>query len=341
VLLWVMAAFYLCRALGMSSWLPIIQEIVRPEDRGIYLSRQEWMRQVSIVLIAVACFIYLLGATGTTRFLHVIGVGVVAAAWSLWYLWRVPDVGSMAEPFDREYFRRAAAPLSDRVFRRYLGFSVSLRMILSAYTPFLVVFLREGLHLSPSGVIAINTVGSLGAIATLPWWGMWTDRVGAKPALGASIVGIAVSLLLWTLARPGPEWVWMGLPALSLMLGIFTGGMTVSMSKFELGFIPVRGRAHYVALNVTAAGLGSAIATMAAGWLLQALEGRHLRAGALTLDRYGIFFALMGALLALPFAVRRFLPEERARSLRALLSLEVRRRSRRVRRLFHRVTAEE
>ena len=341
VLLWVMAAFYLCRALGMSSWLPIIQEIVRPEDRGIYLSRQEWVRQVSIVLIAVVCFLYLLGASGTTRFMHVIGVGVVAAAWSLWYLWRVPDVGSMAEPLDREYFRRALAPLGDRVFRRYLGFSVSLRMILSAYTPFLVVFLREGLHLSPSGVIAINTVGSLGAIATLPWWGMWTDRVGAKPALGVSIVGMAGSLLLWTLARPGEEWVWMGIPALSLMLGIFTGGMTVSMSKFELGFIPSRGRAHYVALNVTAAGLGSAVATLAAGRLLQALEGHRYHLAGLTWDRYGVFFTLMAALLVLPFLVRRFLPEERARSLRALLSLEVRRRSRRMRRLLKQVTAEE
>src|SRR5688572_6197119 len=39
VLLVVMGAFYFCRALGMSSWLPIIQEIVRPEDRGLYLSR--------------------------------------------------------------------------------------------------------------------------------------------------------------------------------------------------------------------------------------------------------------------------------------------------------------
>src|SRR5262249_42711358 len=51
VLLLIMAGFYFCRALGMSSWLPLVQEIVRPEDRGIYLSRQEWLRQASIVLI--------------------------------------------------------------------------------------------------------------------------------------------------------------------------------------------------------------------------------------------------------------------------------------------------
>ena len=96
-----MGGFYLCRALGMSSWLPIIQEVVEPQDRGQYLSRQEWLRQVSIVLIAVLTAAYLVGASGTGRFMHVIGLGVVAAGWSLFYLARIPNVGSVAEALDR------------------------------------------------------------------------------------------------------------------------------------------------------------------------------------------------------------------------------------------------
>jgi len=171
VLLVVMAGFYLCRAIGMSSWLPIIQEIVLPQDRGVYLSRQEWMRQVSIVLIAVLTALYLIGTPSLARFMHVIALGVIAAAASLYFLWRVPDVGSLAEPLDRDYLRRALAPLREPVFQRYLWFSVALRAILSAFGPFLVVFMRETLHLSTSAVIAITTVGSLGAIATLGWWG--------------------------------------------------------------------------------------------------------------------------------------------------------------------------
>lgn len=334
VLLAVMLAFYLCRALGMSSWLPIIQEIVPPEDRGTYLSRQEWLRQVSILGIAVVTAIYLLGAHGLGRFMQLIAVGVAAAAWSLVYLWRLPNTGLAAEALDREYLQRAAAPLRDPLFRRYLAFSLSLRAVLSAFTPFVVVFLRDGLQLPASGVIAVNTLGSVGAILTLGRWGRWSDRVGAKPALAVSLGGLAVGLALWLFAGSSPLWRWAGVPGISLLLGVFTGGVTVSMSKFELGFIPVRGRAHYVAANVTAVGLAGGCATLAAGGLLQLFKGLTLHAGPLTLDRYRAFFLLCALLLLVPLAVRRKLPEERARSLRGLVRRDLARRARRVRRML-------
>lgn len=329
-LLMIMAAFYLCRALGMSSWLPLLQEIVRPEDRGLYISRQEWVRQASIILINLVTVVYLLNAHGLDRFLHVIGIGVVAAGWSLYFLWQVPDVGSMAESLDREYFQRAMAPLRDAIFRHYLFFSVTLRMVLAAIPPFTVVFLkdREGLHLAASAVIALNTISSLGAIATLGAWGRWSDRMGARPVLRASIGGLAIGLLFWTAVQSGPVWLWLAVPAISLFLGIFLGGVTVSMSKFELGFIPIRHRAHYVALNVTVVGLTSAIWTLAAGRLLQALANHPVHLGAWVLDRYRIFFLISAAVLVVPIVSARTLPEERARSLRALLSRTLLRRSR-------------
>lgn len=336
VLLWVMGGFYLCRALGMSSWLPLLQEIVRPQDRGLYLSRQEWIRQVSIVLVAVITAAYLLGETGTGRYLHVIGIGVLAAAWSLYFLWRVPDVGEMAESLDRDYLKRATAPARDAVFRLYLTFSITLRMVLSAVAPFIIVFLREGIGLPASGVIAVTTVGSVGAILTLGWWGQWSDRHGAKPALALSITGMSLGLLLWLLAKPSPAWHWFGIPTVSLISGIFAGGLTVSMSKFELGFIPAAGRAHYVALNVTAVGITSAVATFLAGRLLQLLSGIHREWGWLTLDQYRIFFVISALSLLIPLVIRRSLPEERSRSLRALMRREWRRRAVLLRRMARR-----
>lgn len=336
VLLIVMLGFYLCRALGMSSWLPILQEIVPPQDRGQYISRQEWLRQVSIVLIAVVTAAYLIGASSVDRFMHVIAVGVLAAAGSLVFLARVPNVGSMAEPLDRDYLKRAMKPLRDPVYRQYLLFSVSLRMVLTAYAPFLTVFLRENLHLAASGVIGVNTVGSLGAIATLGVWGRLSDRMGAKPVVAVSTLGLAGSLLLLTLAGSSAEWLWIGIPSIMLLIGLFMGGLTVSISKFELGFIPMEGRAHYVAINVTLVGLGSALATFGAGGLLQLLRDTHLRLGTWHLDRFDLFFALCSVLLIYPTFVRRYLPEERSRTVRGLLERELRKRSRLLHRLLHR-----
>jgi len=328
VLVTVMAGFYLCRALGMSSWLPILQELVAPEDRGLYLSRQEFLRQVAIVFIAVVTALYLLGAPSVERYLHVMGLGVLAAAWSLYYLARVPNVGAMAEPLDRDYFRRALAPLRDPVFSRYLRFSVGLRMVLSAYAPFIIVFLSEGLGLAPSAVIAVNTVGSLGAILTLSLWGAGSDRFGAKPVLAFSLLGISAALALLLLPGPGWEWRWLGIPAISLLLGVFTGGLTVSMSKFELSFIPIEGRAHYVAISVTLSGLGSAAAAWTAGGLLQAWRDLTLTVGPWSLDRYDLFFLLCALLLLGPNIARRALPEPGSRSVSNFMTAAVRQRVR-------------
>jgi len=179
--------------------------------------------------------------------------------------------------------------------------------------------------LPASQVILVNTLGAVGAVVTLARWGRWTDRFGSKPMLALTMAGLAGSLLLWIFAARTPWWDLVGVPGISLLLGIFTGGLTVSMSKFELGFIPIQGRAHYVALNVTAVGLGSGLATLAAGQVLHLLHGVDVRAGWFTLDRYRLFFALAAALMAVPFMARMTLPEERARSVRKLMRVGWRR----------------
>jgi len=132
------------------------------------------------------------------------------------------------------------------------------------------------------------------------------------------------------------QWQWLGTPAISLVLGIFTGGLTVAMSKFELGFIPMRGRAHYVAINVTAVGLGGGAAALAAGHLLNDLQGKTFQFGALSLDRFDVFFMLSAAFLLVPLAAHATLPEERARSLRTMLQRELKLRQLRVLRLLRR-----
>lgn len=333
LLLAIMLGFYLCRALGMSSWLPILQEIVLPEDRGLYLSRQEWLRQVSLVLVAAITALYLLGQQGVVRFLHVFGLGVIAAAGSLYFLWRVPDVGLSGEPLDRDYLQRALAPLRDRVFRRYLVFSTLLRALISAYPAFLIIYMRDSLGFTNSGVIAVNTIGYVGAIATLTAWGRWSDRIGAKPGLALSIAGVAVGLVAWSLIGVGPAWQWAAAPVVSLVLGVFMGGLTVTMSRFELSFIPVEGRAHYVAANVTLVGLGSALAAFVAGALLQRLPPGAIDLGWLSTDRYRIFFLLTAALLAAPLILRRPLPEPGSWSVTHLVHSTIRLQRGRLRRI--------
>jgi hypothetical protein len=334
-LLGAMAAFHLCRALGLSSWFPLVQEIVPHDGRAAFISRQEWLRQVSVLGVSAVAAAYLSAAASMPRFVVVITGGVVAAAISLVYIWRLPEVGKAAEPLDRYYLRRAAAPLRDPLFRNYLLLSVTLRAVLCACSPLVILFLRDRLQLPAAGVIALNTVGSLGALATLSTWGRWSGAMGARPVLGVSTAGLALSLLLWVLAGTGPEWRWVGAPAILLLVGIFSAGITIALSQFELGFIPARGRDHYVAINSTAVGLGSGCATLAAGHLLQGLGNANLQVAGRRLDPYHLLF-ILASLLLLPLLLGHgSLPENGAFTLPQVIQCGARRRLFRVREARH------
>src|SRR5262249_49937609 len=140
------------------------------------------------------------------------------------------------------------------------------------------------------------------------------------------IAGVALTLLLWTLVGSGTQWRWLGAPAVLLLLGIFTSGVTVAISPFELGFIPVQGRDHYIAINSILAGLASGSATLGAGHLLHGLAGANLRLAGLALDHYQLLFALASLLLLVPLLVQRSLPEEGVLSARDEVPRGVQRR---------------
>ena len=79
-LLGIIGLFCLFRALGMSSWLPLLQEIVPVGLRGEFVGRLEVLRHVSIIAASLLTALYLLGTRDLGPFLHVLAVGVVTAA---------------------------------------------------------------------------------------------------------------------------------------------------------------------------------------------------------------------------------------------------------------------
>lgn len=333
-LLVIMALFYLFRALGMSSWVPLLQEIVPPQLRGGYLGKQEVLRHLSIILASLLTAVYLIGARDLGPFLHVLALGVVAAAVGLVFLSGIPHVAPSGARVNRDFFRQAALPLRDAVFRHYLLFACSLRFAIGSLPSFVVLFLRDYLHYGPSTVLFTTTLGSVGAAITLPAWGTLTDRHGSRALLGFGLVGLVSTTLLWAAIEP-VRWVLVGVvPTVSFLYGAFTAGVSVALLKLELTMIPRQAREHYVAASITAAGIAAGISPLLAGALLHALESTSWHLGPVTLGAYRVYFLSVTASTLVPMALRRGLREPPAPSLKRALRVRLARSQRRLRTLL-------
>lgn len=319
LLLTVMLLYHLCRALGVSSWPQLLQDIVPLRRRGKFLSRQEFLRQIAVVSVSILTAVYLLGPPSLERFLHILGAGVGAAFASLIFAYRVPYIPASKEPALRGFWRRTWQPLQDVRFRQYLAFSITLKLALTALPTFVIVFLRDRLHLVPTWILFFTCLGNVGAMSTLSWWGRVTDRYGSKPVIGLCLSGMCLVPLGWALVAATPLRTWGLGSCISFWSGLVSAGLYVATSKFELGIIPRDDRAHYVALSVMSAGLAGGLSTRLAGELLESLQHLSWSVEGYQIDNFRLFFLGTFGLTLVPLYLRQGLREGNVRSARFLV----------------------
>lgn len=329
MLLVIMAFFYLFRALGVSSWLPLLQEIVPPRMRGEYLSKQEVVRHLAIITASLLTAVYLLGKQDLAPYLHVMTLGVISGAVGLIFLRGLPHVAASMQPVDREFFRQALQPLRNPGFRHYLAFSGSLRFATMGIPSFLILFLRDQLHRGPSTALFLITLSSAGAAASLFLWGRLVDRFGSRPILKIGLVGTVVTTLLWAAIEP-VRWMLAGVvPLAAVLQGICAAGLGVAIIRLELGMVPREGREHYVAATITLAGIAAGLSPLAGGALLHAFEGVAWHLGPFTGHAYRAYFLATTLLCLIPLALSRGLKEPFAPSMRRAIRVAVGRATRR------------
>jgi len=329
LLLAVMLLYHLCRALGVSSWPQLLQDIVPLRLRGKFLSRQELLRQIAVVSVSILTAGYLFGNPSLERFLHIIGAGVGAAFISLIFAYQVPHIPPSGKPALAGFWQRTWQPLRDIRFRQYLAFSITLKLALTALPTFVIVFLRDRLHLSPTGVLFFTCLGNVGAMSTLSLWGRVTDRYGCKPIIGLCLPGMCLVPLGWAGVTSTPLGTWGWGSCVSFWSGLVSAGLYVATSKYELGIIPREERAHYVALSVMSAGLAGGLSSRLAGEILERLQHLSWHLGGYRIDNFRLFFLGTFGLSLIPLFLRRGLREENVRSARSLVKAYVRQRSRR------------
>jgi MFS family permease len=285
-----------------NAWMSWMADLVPRAVRGRYFSIRNNLSNLASLVISVGAASALdafagaapgLDAAADARrlrgFALVFALAVVAGAISTWLLTRQFEPARHAARGGEARFRDfVLRPLRDPSFRPLVLFYAFFWAVNGLPSPFWTPFMLEDLHLSYKIVTALALLNGIMGLLTLPLWGRFADRFGAKPVMAIVVIATATHPIYYILATPA-----FPLPVLfdAISSGIMWGGFNLAIFNLVLESAPRgAGREMYYAAFNGAGGLAMAATAALAGGLVGSLPHVALFGHAL-LPRQVVFAA--------------------------------------------------
>ena len=292
--------FNLLRGFSAGAWLPWLTALVPASVRGRFLSRDNAFMHLGCLAALLLSAWVMTGSVEADEYAAVFGIGLVSALISLWFVRRIPEAESAEER------KRSGAPVPWAAMLRYppfaklLWFTTIYMTVIGSLGVFTVEYLVVRGKFSESMILLLSAWSFVGALAGLAITAPRLDATGSKPWLRHGLVIMALVIFGWFLLASGllPGW-----PALVAALNFF-GGVAgaifgVANTRITMGSVPAMGRNHFFALFTVVSGLGLGGAPMVWGAMLDTLGTLDVVLGAMTINRYSVYFAVLVVLAGL------------------------------------------
>ena len=292
--------FNLLRGFSAGAWLPWLTALVPASVRGRFLSRDNAFMHLGCLAALLLSAWVMTGSVEADEYVAVFGIGLVSALISLWFVRRIPEAESAEER------KRSGAPVPWAAMLRYppfaklLWFTTIYMTVIGSLGVFTVEYQVVRGKFSESMILLLSAWSFVGALAGLAITAPRLDATGSKPWLRHGLVIMALVIFGWFLLASGllPGW-----PALVAALNFF-GGVAgaifgVANTRITMGSVPAMGRNHFFALFTVVSGLGLGGAPMVWGAMLDTLGTLDVVLGAMTINRYSVYFAVLVVLAGL------------------------------------------
>ncbi len=267
------------------AWTAYMQSWVPARVRGAYFAKRNRLAQVSNF-----AFLLLAGWALMRPELPVIAGLILFACWtraiSAIVAGNTPARGDPVAAERVPWQAQWAALRGNKRYLRSVFFVAAWMAVLNGYGAFQPVFMLRVLT-DNAGLASLPLALSLlfGALA-LPAWGKLLDRYGARPVLFNAVGLWALIGLPWSIVTKDTQWL---LYVVWAFTGAVNAGIVVGQLNLLMKLVPPECKALAVGLNIAAGSVGTAIAPIVTGQLLEALMAH----GWTELQTYHAFFATM------------------------------------------------
>jgi MFS family permease len=299
LLLFFLFGYNTLRGISACGFLPWMTQLVPESVRGRYISNDQMCVHGTIIFMNAATAVYFAWSGETAHFAPVFLFSFVAAAVSIVYLKRIPDVPTQVQA-DNPQPVPWKAIITYRPFFLFLIFLVITHTAFAAGGIYYLPFLRDYHGVSDSKFLVMNVIAGLMSLAALSVFGKMVDRVGSRPILVTAVVLMGLHFSGWLALAAG-------LVPFSWGLVIFqqtTAGLAGSMFgmanvRYVMGIVPAMGRSHFFAVYTVVISLTMGLVPLFWGPLIDSLGGWSATMGPWTWNAYSILYTV----LALTFVV--------------------------------------
>ncbi len=213
---------------------------------------------------------------------------VLCAIVAFGFLMRQPEPPYQRTP-SYSFIKMVKLPFQTEKFKKLLLFYLFYIFSVGLAISYFPVYLLKTLSWSFSTIALLSIGTSLVSLATQPLWGLIMDRVGHKPVIKITAIGLIPVPVLYLIATPDHTLpIWFDI----FFTGIFWSGFNLVMFNMVFHSLPNQGRLGFLAMNSALTGLANFVAMIFGGWLAQSFASFNFHFLGQVWINYHILFAL-------------------------------------------------
>jgi MFS family permease len=292
--------FNLLRGFSAGAWLPWLTALVPASVRGRFLSRDNAFMHLGCLAALLLSAWVMTGSVEADEYAAVFGIGLLSALVSLGFVRLIPEAESAEERKQSGVPVPWSAMLRFPPFAKLLWFTTIYMTVIGSLGVFTVEYLVVRGNFSESMILLLSAWSFVGALAGLAITAPRLDVTGSKPWLRHGLVIMALVIFGWFLLAAGLLPGWGALVAALNFFGGLAGAIFgVANTRIAMGSVPAMGRNHFFALFTVVSGLGLGGAPMVWGAMLDTFGILDVVVGAMTINRYSVYFAVLVVLAGL------------------------------------------
>jgi MFS family permease len=306
--------FNVVRGISTGAWLPWLTALVPANARGAFLRSDQFHMQCGGMLaIAIATTVLWSGGQAW-QFSLLFVISGLAGMLSLHFVRKIPDIEI------GEQAKSSGQPvpwlqiLKHPPFAKLLIFNVVYNWVVGGLAAFVIAFLEGRAGYTAGQVLAVSLAASVGAFATVPFFGLILERTGSKPLLRLAMSLYLVGILFWVLITSGiapTHYLLIGFNY--LILGVAGGLFSIANTRIAMDTMPMMGRNHFFSLFTVFASLSLGLAPIFWGVFLDTLGKKEFSVGFFQVNRYSTYFVLLSLLGIVTFFLAKPLVEEKGK----------------------------